>query len=84
MDHVDELAADLWRLKTGPSAAIHRLKVEPMDGGMDVSSGRVSAGPQGGNGGRHEHPGGVPSVRGAPRHGAQDGRLLRASGLPEA
>ena len=55
VDHVDELAADLWRLKTGPSTAIHRLKVEPMDGGMDVSSGRVSAGPQGGNGGRHEH-----------------------------
>ena len=37
MDYVDELAADLWRLKTGPSAAIHRLEVEPMNCGMDVS-----------------------------------------------
>ena len=84
VDHVGGMAADLWRLQSVPSAAIHRLKVKPMDGGMDVSSGRVSAGPQGGNGGRHEHPGGFPDVRVAPGHGAQDGRLLRAAGLPKA
>ena len=50
MDHVGGLAADLRRLKSVPSAAIYRLKVKPMDGGMDVSSGRVSEGSQGGNG----------------------------------
>ena len=82
--HVGGLAADLRRLKSVPSAAIHRLKVKPMDGGMDVTSGRVSEGPQGGNGRRHEHPGGVAGVRVAPGHGTQDGRLLRAAGLPEA
>ena len=55
-----------------------------MDGGIDVRSGRVSAGPPGGDGRRYEHSGGVAGVRVAPGHIAQDGRLLRASGLPEA
>ena len=50
MGHVGGLAADLRRLKSVPSAAIHRLKVKPMDGEMDVTSGRVSEGPQSGNG----------------------------------
>ena len=84
VDHVGGSTADIWRLKSVPSSAIHRFEVEPMDGGMDVSSGRVSAGPQGGNGRRHEHPGGVAGVRAALGHGAQDGRLLRAVGLPGA
>ena len=30
-----------------------------MDGGMDVQGGRISAGPQGGDGGWDEHPGGL-------------------------
>ena len=32
----------------------------------------------------HEHPGGVPGVRPAPGHGAQDDRQLGPSGLPAA
>ena len=43
---------------------------------MDVQSGRISAGPQGGDGGWDKHPGGLPGVRPAPGHGAQDDQLL--------
>ena len=57
MDHMGWLAADNWRLKNRPSAAIHRLEVEPRDGVMDVWSGNVSAGPQGADGRGLGHPG---------------------------
>ena len=55
-----------------------------MDGVMDVQGGRISAGPQGGDGGWDEHPGGLSGVRPAPGHGAQDDQLLGPSGLPAA
>ena len=84
MHQVGGSTADLWRLKSVPSGAIHRFEVKPMDGGMDVSSGRVSAGPQGDNGGGREHSGGIAGVRVAPGHGSQGGRLLGAAGLPKA
>ena len=51
-----------------------------MDGGTDVPGGRISAGPQGSHGGGDKHQGGVPGVRPAPGHGAQDDRLLDPSG----
>ena len=51
---------------------------------MDVPGGSVPAGPQGSDGRRHEHSGGVPGVRPAPGHSAQDDRLLGPSGLPAA
>ena len=57
------VVADIRRLQTGPAAAIHRLEVEPMDGGTDVPGGRIPAGPQGSHGGGDEHQGGVPGVR---------------------
>ena len=38
--------------------------------------------PTGGDGGWDEHPGGLPGVRVAPGHGAQDSGLLSAAGLP--
>ena len=41
MDHVGGLAAHIRRLNTAPSAAIHRVIVDPMDGAMDVSRGDV-------------------------------------------
>ena len=47
-----------------------------MDGGMDVPGGSVPAGPQGSDGGRHEHSGSLPGVRSAPGRSAQDDRLL--------
>ncbi len=37
VEHVGGSTSDLWRLKSVPSAAVHRLDSEPMDGGMDVS-----------------------------------------------
>ena len=74
----------LWRLKNVPSCAIHRFEVVLMGGGMDVPGGRVSTGPAGGDGGWDEHPGGLPGVRVAPGHGAQDSGLLSAAGLPAA
>ena len=49
---------------------------------MDVPGGRVSTGPTSGDGGWDEHSGGVPGVRPAPGHGAQDCGLLSAAGLP--
>ena len=55
-----------------------------MDGARNVQSGIVSAGPQGGDGGWFEHPGGLPGVRAAPGHCTEDAGLLRPSGLPEA
>ena len=55
-----------------------------MDGARDVPSGIVSAGPQGGDGGGDEHPGGLSGVRAAPGHCTEDAGLLRPSGLPEA
>ena len=76
------MIADKWRLQIGPSSAIHRLEVEPTGGATDVQSGSVSAGPQGGDGGGDEHPGGCPGVRAAPGHRAQDAGLLRSAGLP--
>ena len=63
MDQEGGLAADLRRLNIVPSDAIRRLRFKAMNGGMDVSIGRVSEGPQGGNGGRNEHPGRVAGVR---------------------
>ena len=42
------------------------------------------AGRQGGDGGGHEHPGGLPGVRAAPGHCTEDAGLLRSSGVPEA
>ena len=49
---------------------------------MDVPGGSVSSGPQGGDGGRDEHSGGIPGIRPAPGHSAEDDRLLgpRATG----
>ena len=76
--------ADKWRLQIGPSSAIHRLEVEPMGGATDVQSGSVSAGPQGGDGGGDEHPGGGAGVRVAPRHGAQNAGVFSTAGLPAA
>ena len=84
MDHVGGLAAHIRRLNTVPSAAIHRVIVDPMDGAADVSRGDVSACSQGRDGGRYEHPGGLPGVRSAPGHRAQEGGLLRATGVTEA
>ena len=78
------MIADKWRLQIGPSSAIHRLEVEPTGGATDVQSGSVSAGPQGGDGGGDEHPGGGAGVRVAPGHGAQDAGLFGAAGLPAA
>ena len=49
---------DIRRLQIGPSTAIHRLEVEPTGGVLEVQSGSVSSGPQGGDGGVDEHPGG--------------------------
>ena len=43
-----------------------------MGGGIDIPGGRVSTGPTGGDGGWDEHTGGLPGVRPAPGHGAQD------------
>ena len=93
MDHLDGLTADirlsLFRtlslvidtvaVEKCTSAAIHRFEVVLTGGGMDVPGGRVSTGPTGGDGGWDEHPGGLPCVRVAPGHGAQDSGLLSAA-----
>ena len=50
-----------------------------MDGATDVQSGRISAGPKGGDGGWDEHAGSSPDVWPAPGHRAQDAGLLRAA-----
>ncbi len=55
-----------------------------MGGGMDVPGGRVSTDPTGGDGGWDEHTGGLPGVRPAPGHRAQNAGLLRAARLPAA
>ena len=55
-----------------------------MDGATDVPSGRISAGPPGGDGGGGEHPGGCTDFRAAPGHGAQDAGLLSSAGPPAA
>ena len=47
-----------------------------MDGATDVQSGRISAGPKGGDGGWDEHAGSSPDVWPAPGYGAQDAGLF--------
>ena len=54
-----------------------------MDGATDVQSGRISAGPKGGDGGWDEPAGSSPDVWPAPGHRAQDAGVLRAAGVPE-
>ena len=51
---------------------------------MDVQGGRISAGPHGGDGGWDEHTGGLPGVRAAPGHGAQDAGVFSPAGVPAA
>ena len=62
----------------------HRVELNPKEGAMDVSRGTLSARPKSLHGGRHERPGSLPGVRPAPRHRAQDDRVLHSSGLPKA
>ena len=69
------------RLNTVPPAIIHRGVADPMDGEMDVQSGRISAGSPGGDGGWDEHAGSSPGVRSAPGHGAQNAGLFGPAGL---
>ena len=84
MDRVGGSLLTYRRLNTVPPDIIHGVGYNPMDDVMDVQGGRVPAGPQGGDGGWDEHPGGLSGVRPAPGHGAQDDRLLGPSGLPAA
>ena len=51
---------------------------------MDVSRGAVRASSPVGDGGRDEPSGGLPGVRPAPGHGAQDAGLVGAARLPAA
>ena len=66
------------------TAAIHRLEVEPMDGGMDVPGGPLPAGPAGSGGGVDEQTGSISGVQHAPGHGAVDVGLFCAARLPAA
>ena len=54
-----------------------------MEGDKDVHRGHVFARAQGVPGGGDEHQGGVPGVRSAPRHRAQDALAPRATGIPQ-
>ena len=54
-----------------------------MEGDKDVHRGHVFACAQGVPGGGDEHQGGVPGVRAAPRHRAQDALAPRATGIPQ-
>ena len=54
-----------------------------MEGDKDVHRGHVFARAQGVPGGGDEHQGGVPGVRAAPRHRAQDALAPRATGIPQ-
>ena len=57
-------------------------KLSQWDGGMDVPSGSVPAVVRRAvMVGRHEHSGGLPGVRAAPGHGAQDAGLLGPAGV---
>ena len=72
----------LWRWKTVPSAVFYKVDDQPVEGAMDVFSGDIRSGAAGRPGGRHERSGGLPGVRPAPEHGAQDADLLGAARLP--
>ena len=72
------------RLQIGPSAVIHRLKVEPMGAATDVQGGRISTGSSGGDGGRGEHPGGCAGVRVASGLGAQYAGAISPAGVSAA
>ena len=54
-----------------------------MEGDKDVHRGHVFARAQGVPGGGDGHQGGVPGVRAAPRHRAQDALASRATGIPQ-
>ena len=54
-----------------------------MEGDKDVHRGHVFARAQGVPGGGDEHQGGVPGVRSAQRHRAQDALAPRATGIPQ-
>ena len=54
-----------------------------MEGDKDVHRGHVFARAQGVPGGGDEHQGGVPGVRAAPRHRAQDALASGATGIPQ-
>ena len=54
-----------------------------MEGDKDVHRGHVFARAQGVPGGGDGHQGGVPGVRAAPRHRAQDALAPRATGIPQ-
>ena len=69
----------MWRCKTVPPAAFHRVVSNSMEGAEDVQGGDVRAGAPGLHGGWYEHAGGGAGVRTAPGHGAQDAEVLGAS-----
>ena len=69
----------MWRIKTIPPAAFHRVGDNSMEGVKDIQGGDVRAGAPGLHGGWYEHSGGGAGVRTAPGHGAQDAEVLGAS-----
>ena len=82
VDHVGGSIAGLRRWKTVPSTVFYKVDYQPVEGAMDVFSGDVRSGAAGLPGGGHERSGGLPGVRPAPGHGAQDAGLFGAARLP--